>query len=201
MRKKEDKTKYPYPYKTDEEAKANDTNFIPIIVSWHTEKGSKVTMEDRTYINLLNGKRIRKLITTEEVYFIDDGNKKVFSDRLDLYPISQIKDLGSFRIVVNKKEGKAYISIPSLGNASLLLDKHQLKLFELIFDAKGYVSTSDLLSKTDYNNDKTLRKTIGNMNSKFRGVLKIRKVIDNFPRKGYIINKQLRIEQTNDDKN
>lgn len=202
MRKKEDKTKYPYPYKTEEEAKASETDRDPtIIISWYTDKGTKITVTEKQHIEHLSGKIVKKLTVTEEKYIIGDDNNKTLSDKLELYPISQIKDLGSFRIVVNKKEDKVYISIPTLGSSSLLLDKNQLKLFELIFEAKGYSKIPYLKSKTEYTSDDSVIKAIVDINSKFRGVLNVRKLILGVKGKGYSINEQFRIEQTNDDKN
>lgn len=196
MKKKLNK-KYPFPYVSEEQAKSDECNadFTFTDHTWYTDKGTKITIERRRIAKKLNKKIIHKITVKEEIYVIDGEKNKTLSDTFELYPISQIKDLGSFRIILLKENDKVMISLPSLGNKSFGLDKQQLSLFEAIYECKDHIKINELMKITGYKNQETLRKVIGKLNSKFESLIdnKKERVIKGEQRKGYTINSKFRI--------
>jgi hypothetical protein len=129
---------------------------------------------------------------------VDDGSGGVLSDALELYPLSQIKNLGQFRILVEKNGERSRISIPTISFENVELDKRQLQLFKIFFSTKNYINSKILLEKSGYKNVDTLRKVIRTINSKFAKILNLKannKVIVGEQNKGYMINERYRIEE------
>ena len=87
----------------------------------------------------------------------------------DLHPLSQTDAIGSYKLgyIEHEDAEKCEIMLPELTTEKVTLTKGQAVLFDVLFQADGYVKTEALVQRTPYDNVESLRKAKDAINNKF----------------------------------
>lgn len=99
-------------------------------------------------------------------WFEHPGN---LTQYFDLHPLSQTDGIGTYKLGYIKHEDgeRCEIILPELTKERVTLTKGQAVLFDVLFQADGYVKTEALVQRTPYDNVESLRKAKDVINNKF----------------------------------